>query len=319
VGITQLAESGEAMKKYLEVIILIGLFVVSFIFFLFLTFPYEVLKETVAAELSTATGYNIQIGELGPRIPLGVEAGKVTVDLPDGSRGLSFSRISADVSLLSLLIGSIAPEIELQIGLGTLRFQTEVGVASVLGGAQLPDTVELDAKDFPLNDFVGFGINMADPSSNPMLGLLANIGMKAKLNGNIEMDLDADKPTQSSGFVNLRLTDALLILSHPMVGLADQRFKKALFKAKVESGTVVFDKTSGLLSDELDIGFGGKIGLQSRLESSQLNLEISIKLAGEIQKVFGWIIGSSTNNPSRDSQCVVRVNGPMGQPNMAVF
>src|SRR5690606_32154325 len=127
------------LKKYLETIVLSGLFLVCFVFFLFLTFPYEVLKETIAAEISSASGYNIQIGELGPRLPLGVEVGKVSVDLPDGSRGLHFNRITADLSILSLLIGSIAPELRVTIGQGTLNFKSDISVFDAIGGAQLPN------------------------------------------------------------------------------------------------------------------------------------------------------------------------------------
>ena len=54
------------MKRTLRIFGLIGLFFVSFLVFLFLTFPYEVLKETVAAEVSKATGYLVRIGDLGP-------------------------------------------------------------------------------------------------------------------------------------------------------------------------------------------------------------------------------------------------------------
>jgi len=152
-----------------------------------------------------------------------------------------------------------------------------------------------------------------------MVGLLKNIGLSAKLDGTAAIDLNKNNPTQSSGAINLKLNDALLILSNPMVGLEDQAFKKAEIRAKVESGRVVIDKTSQFISNDLDIGFGGRVDLKSNLAQSQLNLEASIKLGGEIQKVFGWVIGSATKDPARDSECTIRVNGLMSQPNTTIF
>jgi type II secretion system protein N len=307
------------MKKPLEILSLLGLFLFSFVLFLYLTFPYEVLKETISVELSGATGYSVRIGELSPRLPLGAEVKDVAIEIDDSAGGLKFSSISADISLFSLLIGNIAPEMEIESGGGKLKLESELSVFDLIGGNFFPTSVSIEAKKFPVDDLITFTLNSGDPSSNPMIGLLSNIGLKAKLNGNIDFELNSKNLTRSKGAVNLNLSDAKLILSHPMVGLADQKFKRAKIMASVESGKIQIDKTSKFVSNDLDIGLSGKVDLQSRIQQSRLNLEVAIKVGGEIQKVFGWIIGSATKDPARDSQCKIRVKGLLSQPNTAIF
>ena len=51
-------------RRTLQITLMTLLFGFSFTLFLFLTFPYEVLKEAVAAQISKATGYNVQIGDM---------------------------------------------------------------------------------------------------------------------------------------------------------------------------------------------------------------------------------------------------------------
>ena len=307
------------MKKIISIFGLVGLFLLSFVVFLYLTFPYEVLKETLSVELSGKTGFNIQIGELNPRLPLGIQAIEVHIDHKDGAKGLHFNKVIADVSILSLFVGSISTELELDSGGGQLDLETDISISDLIAGTPFPNDVTLEAQRFPIDDLISFALNNADDGSNTMVGLLKNIGLSAKLEGTAAIDLNKSNPTQSSGAINLKFNDALLILSNPMVGLEDQEFKKAEIRAKVESGRVVIDKTSQFISNDLDIGLGGRVDLKSNLAQSQLNVEASIKLGGEIQKVFGWVIGSATKDPSRDSECTIRINGLMSRPNTTIF
>ena len=60
-------------RRTLQFSLMSLLFGFSFTLFLYLTFPYEVLKEAVAAQISKATGYNVQIGDMSVALPLGIK------------------------------------------------------------------------------------------------------------------------------------------------------------------------------------------------------------------------------------------------------
>ncbi len=246
------------MKKPLEILSLVGLFLFSFVLFLYLTFPYEVLTEKVSVELSGATGYSVRIGGISPRLPIGAEIKDIKIESKDGSSRLHFTNVEADIGLFSLLLGQISPKVEIKSGGGVINVEMDLGILDLLNRSHFPKYVSLDAKKFPLADLIRFGLGTMDASSNPIAGLLSNIGLIAKLNGKVEFDLDSKKPTQSVGEVNLNLTDALLVLSHPMVGLEDQKFNKAKIQAKVENGKVHIKKTSMFVSKFMH-GFVGTV------------------------------------------------------------
>ena len=67
------------MKKFGKFSAYAALAISSFIFFLYLTFPYEVLKETAILKISEATGLSIEMSDLGPKFPFAKKKTKTTL------------------------------------------------------------------------------------------------------------------------------------------------------------------------------------------------------------------------------------------------
>lgn len=121
--------------------------------FVFLGFPYDLLREALAAQVSAASGARIAIAELAPRVsPLGpaLEARGVSAELPDGTRlRLDRARLRPAWSLSwlrgapALAVDLAAPEGRLH---GTLYAGGEPGFDGALEGVVL--------KDLPLEAWV---------------------------------------------------------------------------------------------------------------------------------------------------------------------
>ena len=310
------------MKKVLNALVYVLLFFASFALFLFITFPYEVLKESLSAEISQATGFTVRIGEMAASLPLGVTAKKIVIESPDGAASMTLSSLSADVSILRLFLGRVHAGAEVKAGSGMMETGLDFGIMDLVRGIAVPRHIAFDAKAFPIDEAVKFGLSMAasSPTANPMVApLLSAIGVSGGLNAKVDLDLDNKNPADSSGSLDLNLTKAVLKLSNPSLGLTDQEFKKAQIKAKVEKGLVVFDNSSGFISEELELTTEGKITLKAVPTASLLDLKIAFKLDKGLKEKFGFVIDAIVGNAQSDGKLTMQVRGPMEQPTVQTF
>jgi hypothetical protein len=314
------------MKKTLQYLLLFLLFCASFVLFLFVTFPYEVLKESLAAEMSQATGYAVSIGDMSPSLPLGVKAENIKLDAPSGTATLTLSSLSVDINPFMVLLGKLKVNAEVKSGTGAMDVGLDFGLFDLIrgagSGAVVPNHFLFTAKAFPLDQIAQFGINVvtSGPSANPMVApLLSAMGISAQLTGKMDFALDSHNPTQSTGDAELKLEKAVLKLSAPALGLPDQKFKKAQLKMKVDAGNVVFDKSSGFISDELELIPDGKIQLKQAPMASVLDLKVVVKLNAGLKEKFGFLIDAVTGSATSEGQLTMQVRGPMEQPAVTTF
>ncbi len=317
------AEEGKSPARLvLQVVALVALFLVSFVLFLFLTFPYEVLKESLAAEISQSTGYIVRIGDMSADFPLGLTAEAVKIEAPTGAASLSFKTLSVDVSVLKFLLGKVSVELSATAGSGEFELDADFGILDLIANQPVPKHFSFVSKNFPLDDIAGFALNNAasSPTANPMVApLLSAIGVSALLNGKADFSLDAKNPTQSTGEMEISLAKAVLKLSHPSLGLPDQEFKKASIGAKVEAGNVVFAKNSGFVSDELELLTEGKITLKQQPLNSLLDMKVVFRLNKGLKEKFGFLIDAMTGSATSEGQLTMQLRGPMEQPAVTTF
>jgi len=311
------------IKKPSRIFGLVALFFGSFAFFLYLTFPYEVLKESLATEISQATGMSVRIGELGPKLPLGVNARKVSI-IPAGStKSLNISELNIRISVLSFLVGSVSPEVEVLMESGSLSLDLSFGLFSFFGkGAGMPSRVSLDAVNFPIGNIIAFGLNSAasSPTANPMVApLLSAIGMTGQLNGAVKLKLNSSDPSQSTGSADINIKDAVLKLSDPALGLSDQSFSTAMVKASLSNGSLVVDQASGFVAEELQLKLSGKVAMKATLQMSQFDMNVAVKLDKDLRDKFGFILDAATGGSPRNGEVTLQVRGPMTQPTVTPF
>ncbi len=309
-------------KVVLQVAALVALFLVSFVLFLFLTFPYEVLKESLAAEISQNTGLIVRIGDMSADFPLGMTAEKVKVESPTGTSSMSFKSLSVDVSVLKFFLGKVSVALSATEGAGELELGADFGILDLIANQPVPKRFRFESKNFPLDDLVGFALNSAanSPTANPMVApLISAIGVSALLNGKADFALDAKSPAQSTGEMEISLSKAILKLSHPSLGLPDQEFRSAKIGAKVEAGDVVFAKNSGFISDELELLTEGKIKLNQQPLNSTLDMKVVFRLNKGLKEKFGFLVDAMTGSATSEGQLTMQLRGPMEAPAVTTF
>lgn len=294
------------------------LFCFSFVFFLYLTFPYSVLKESIVSQISSNSGLNIRVKEFGPVIPLGFEAERITISPADGGQTVELDRAEVSLSLLRLFLGQLAVDVELETpNEGSLDTQVSWGLLSVVsmvtGQVSMPGQISLVAEDFAAGQLVGFGLKLLSKQVGDMIkGTLTKIKVKGSLVGEASLKLAKNDPIQSSGMINLQLKDAVLDLNDPNLKLAPQNFEKALIKADLSGGRLNLARESGFKTQELSIDINGHTELKNPITRSLFDMGVDVTLSGTLQENFGFLlsmVGGSSENSIR-----YKLSGTFGRP-----
>ena len=285
------------------------LFIFSFVVFLYLSFPYAILKEAVISQVSKATGYTIRVDSLGPNLPVGFHAEGVLVGLQDVSRGIKVKELDVNVSLLSIIIGKISASLELiSDNDGFIDLGVNFGILDLISQSFIPSSINLDAENFQMDSLFRFGLGYIDENF-PGFGFVSSF--KGDLDGEIELNLDTSDLSQSSGIMKIGLKKATLALD-PSLNLGLQNFKKAQVEANMKSGSLKFLKKSGLQSQLLKVGFAGDVKLKKRINSSALNLKVGIELYKDLKDQIGPLLSSFSG--SSDGKINVAIRGILANP-----
>jgi len=300
------------MKFFRGYLFYCGFFIFSFLFFIYLSFPYAILKEAVVSKLSQATGYSIRVKSLGPNLPLGFYAEGVQVGITDASDGLDLKSLEFDISLLSLLVGSISGNAELtSTNDGYFEVDVDFSIFDLFARSFIPSYISFEAEKFELNSVFRLIFAVIDQKF-PGFGFVSST--KGNLNGKMEVSLDTSDVTQSSGSMQISLKPASLALDESFK-LGIQNFEKAKIQADMKSGEVKIKKKSGFKSQLLQIALDGNVKLKKPLYSSSLNVKIGVELFKDLKDQIGPLLGSFSG--SGDGKINVSIRGMLSNPKVS--
>lgn len=311
----------ENMQKLIRPLGYTALFLVSLLFFVYLTFPYSVLKEALTAKIAKETGLDVRIEELEPALPLGFEAKNIRVAAIAGGPAMHLQSAEIKISLLNLLIGrlGINADLESKNG-GTLYVGARLGLFALIFDQNfIPRRVMVEADKFAVGSIVSFLLSKAatSPTANPMFtGILTQIGLDGNLHGEVDLDINTSNLAQSSGFIDLQLKDAKLRIDDPSLNLADQNFSKALVKAELNNGAMKINKNSGFHTQELVVDLGGNMSLKPQLDRSTMDVDVSLKLDEGLKEQFGFLLDMAGGS---GGAVKYQVKGTLGAPNVVTI
>ncbi|MFW7380540.1 MAG: type II secretion system protein GspN [Oligoflexus sp.] len=303
-------------KKFFSSVGYVVLFVFAFLFFVFMSFPYNALKELVVAKISAETGLNIRIKEFGPALPLGFYAEEVSVSPAEGGASLEFERAKVTLAIFRLFIGEVAADIYLGTANdGELDAQASWRVFSFFSNDMpMPRKIWLEADKFDLSNSANFLLKVYAKQANDLIkGVFAQMSLKGLLDGDMTLVMSAADPVQSSGEVNLQINNGVLDLNDPNLNIPPQNFSKALIRANLRGGRLVLDNDSGLVAEELAIGIRGSTSLRHPFDRSLLDIDISLQLQGSLQDNFGFLLSMMGGGGSEETASY-KLSGTMGRP-----
>lgn len=309
----------ENVQKSLSVVGYVVIFFFSFLLFVFLSFPYGILKETIVSKVGKMSGLNIQMEDFGPSFPLGIGASAIKVTDAAGGPGIDLKSARVKIGVLPLLIGQVSIKANLETqNDGFIDVKTGISLfRAIVDRDPTPSKISLEAEKFSIGHIVDFALSRQanNPTANPLVaGLLSKIHLTGDLEGTADFDLNLGNMVESTGALNLDIKKAALNIDDPALNLAPQNFSKAVIKAKMNKGKLTVENASGFKTQELDIGMNGRIDLKPDIEKSGLDMALSLKLDQSLKQNFGFLLDMSGG---KDGSLNLQIKGSLGAPSMA--
>ncbi len=306
--------------RFRKILLYIFLFLASFVFFVYISFPYTVFKEVLVAKLSQNLGVQIKIKTLSPDLPLGFELTNIEVLQPSGQPGIDLERADIRVSILPLLIGKLTTHLDLESrGKGTFELTVSWNIFNFFSGVTLPTETAIQAKKFKIGHIMKFAAAQgkeALKSQAILADFISKFGMEGNLNGSVKLDLDSSDVSKSSGDINLSVLDGILSID-PSFNLGDQNFEKALIKANLSKGSLVLDDQTGFHTQGMKIDLKGKIALKKNLDDSTLDLSLGVMLLQGLKDQLGFVIDTALHGSNGAFKAQIR--GTVAHPNFVTI
>lgn len=295
-----------------------------FVFFLYLTFPYDVIKQRAIAE-AAAAGWTLTMGSLGPGF-FGVTATDVRLSkaTPDAApRPPPAEGGAPEATSEPLLIPKVSARPSL-FPLGVALSARVFGgkVSGAVGGLRgLSASLYLDGLDPSKGNFKAVtGMDLAGTINGSLSLSMPRADKPSPQTGDFDLgaangslSLDADKVQIKGGTLTIPIYGQPTPVDLPRIALGD-----ITGRVKIDKGLATIEKLLAKGSD-VELQAGGTVKLNRRPDYSELNLDLKIKTEQEFRQRLGMIAsGLSILPPDKDNPDfrVARVTGPLGRPNM---
>lgn len=298
---------------------LVALGILSFFLFLYLTFPYGVLKEVLSMKITEGlqqSGFPIQvrIGSLKPHWFTGAQLGNVVVtNMTDKSAVLKLGEATARLNVLPLLIGRISVDTRITQAGGSLEANAVIPIGGLLKGAPNVRTVNVEFKSFALEPLFNHMLAIPRASKDPAMVLVQPILQKTTAGGALSGLVVFENTDKMHGTINLSLKNMFLLINDETLKIPQQNFSVAKIDLKYQNNTLTFGEATKLEAPDIGIGLKGNITFPEMPNSqAQANLDFKLSMHGQVEKSLGMIVPNLMRcRPLTNGVLEAKLQGPL--------
>lgn len=286
--------------------VIFGVF--SFLLFIYLTFPFDALKDRILADVekNLKGEYEISVGSVSPRLLIGVTLKSVKIiDRGGGTAAAVFEadRVRLKTSLISMMFGSPTVKYDVKVGKGR--------IVGKIGSEKNKTHLEMRLVDFDLGK-IAF--------------LLSKYGLqlKSEINGDIKLDLDSEQIIRSTGIINMEPNGIKILPSKLKAGALGEvdipemliAGGKSVISADLQRGAIKVNKFVFEQGD-FDLDLNGSVYLSSKFENFRLNLKGGFKISDKMNQALPFLFIIS-NQKKEDGVYPVTISGRLAKPQIKI-
>ncbi|MBC61356.1 MAG: type II secretion system protein GspN [Zetaproteobacteria bacterium] len=303
------------MNNLSKILLYVSFAIGSFLFFLYITFPYQVLKEMISSKIEENSGVIFHIDELSPKLPVGLELKGLSIQTP-GSKSLNLNEVEFDVSLLSLLLGKAKINLNIKDKYdGQMVVSLSFGIFKLLSlneESPVPSGFYISSDNFDIASILNFILSKLsnDETTNPMIkSQLGQIYLYGKMNSKIDLDINSSELSRSQGVASININDAMLEFDETL-DLPSQEFNQAKISASFKSGRLEIDEGSGISSDDLDLLLEGNLTQKPDVMKSVADFVVHVEIRNELNSLFGFVLDYLAKK-STEGKVRMKIKGPL--------
>jgi type II secretion system protein N len=312
------AKKTEKIRKFIRYF---SFGVVTFFIFLYLTFPFGVIKEVLVNKINTEfTKQNlplrVSLGDISLYRFSGIFLKKVNIiNSTEVNTKLTLDTVVARVQFLPLFLGRIVTTLSVEQGKGTIEAEVGFKISELLGNNPQFNVASAQFKIFNLTPIFSHTIAYFKGSKDPglvlLLPLLAKTTAGGDLSGGVNVEND---PQNMKGFINLSLNNGFFHIDDSTLKIPKQTFSEAKIDFKLEGNSVNLGATK-FKAEDIGIGLGGKINLADASAGGNVaEVDLDLMMAGEVEKNLGFILPNMLRcKPLNAGILKAKLTGPVSQ------
>lgn len=289
------------LGKYIGYFII---FVLSFVVFFYLMFPFDALTDRalsfIEAQMNNAV--KIDAAELEPYYFTGFEAKNLGVSFREKEKGgeiISIDEMRARAGLFSLLFSRPNVAFLVEAGDGVVEGEFDV----MKNGWAL----DLDSSAF-------------DISALKLLSSKYGLNSQSSIDGNISLVFDRTRPVVAEGRIDLTFDKLLIKASKVSIAgseidlpeLMIAKGKNSAVKLRMEKGVVEVDKFT-FAGGELNIDLSGRIFMSRNIDDYRFNLKGKFKVSKKLEEVLPFMFLIDKQKDA-EGNYELSITGRIGQP-----
>ena len=242
----------------------------SFLYFLFVGFPFDKLVPARLADLERSTGLHVETSDVhaGWLFDLVAEGVKVT---PIARRGFG-APAAAEPDEPVLVADQVAVSLN---PFALLLFRASLGVDAKLYGGRVHGSVALSKSTTRVN----LSLSGLEIGKYPMLSQRFQVNAGGQVAGTVALSVPNDDASKANGEIDLVIKDAKIMPSnvYNAFQIPQTTFDKgAAVKISVKDGKASFQDV-GLHGADLDVSLDGDLELRKQMEMSQWDARADIR------------------------------------------
>ncbi len=282
-------------NKFVKLSCYLGFFLCCTVVFVYLTFPYAVLKESLTSMIRKESGFLVSMEELRPSLPLGIKAKNISISKRGNSNELEFRRIKLNISVFKLLVARLGIHLSLEeSSKGSLELDNSIKILPMISSNKLEIVkIRSKLKNFEVNKLIAFGLGEAARTAiNPLVkSSIGILNVEGKLNGHFDLSFPNSEYSNAEGDIDIKIKSGGI-----EIGEAEsQSFEKARFKALVKKGRLSWAQDSGIASEDLDLKINGSLKFAKDINQSTLAMNMPIMIEGPLRESYGFVLPDSSS------------------------
>jgi|GEM_PF-1653277 len=289
------------LKKYGKYIGYVLFTLLAIVYFAFLTFPYDAVKDRYLAQQTQGMPYRVAIEKIRATPFLWIRASGIDVGPAKENEDpvLKLKEVRLRPSLFRLLVGKLA-----------FRFKASLYGGKVQGRAgKGKETVDLamNWKNIAL-------------AKLPLEAYLPGAQLAGKINGEMDlrMRIQGNRVVPGDGTLTARLTEgSARKLQVQGFALPDLQGLDGQGEITLAQNRATVDALT-LKADLLTFGVEGKMDIARRLNASPLNLKGKVKLSGALASQYQPMLSGFLRKQDKDGFYIFSIRGTLGSPRLSL-
>lgn len=302
-----------------------ALAITSFFFFLYLTFPYGVLKEVIVDRVTqeiqkSGMPIRLSIESLDPYWVTGIQLKNLSINnVTADSVSLKLSRVRLYLNPFSLIIGRVSFSLNVMQGEGLAVIKLSIPISTLLSGHPSPRSANIELRSFSVDPFFKHALALAAGSKDPAMLLVAPLVSKTSIGGKLTGNVGFANPNpehfgDATGNFEVSVADGFLHINDETLKIRKQSFKTASLDLKFEGNALVVGKGTKFAAEDIELALDGKFILPDlSRQSTQAEINLELTMRDKIQESLGFIVPNMLRCPAlTEGVLKASLSGPLG-------